>query len=139
MKRIILSIKPSFSSEIYEGNKMVELRKKVGHFFTENNLIYIYSSSPVKEITGHAVIKQIDNTTVIDIKKFLESACITEKLFDEYYKGHTHGVLIWLKDIVKYDNPLPLEKLKTIGFSAPQSFCYADDKFEQLLNEWLKK
>jgi len=136
MKHIILSIKPSFSNEIYNGQKKVELRKKIGHLFTINNRIYIYSSSPEKKISGHALIKKISEMPISDIKsQVISLACISENAFDDYYKGYSTGFVIWLKDIVKYEEPLPLEKLKNEGFTAPQSFCYVSDRICRLLRD----
>ena len=134
MNQIILSIKPQFSNEIYNGNKTLELRKRIGKNFIINNKIYIYSSSPEKKITGHAVIKKIDKMTTLQIKhNVIELACIKESDFDEYYNGHEYGFVIWLKDIVKYKRPLALNELRKVGFSPPQSFCYVNDQTENLL------
>jgi type I restriction enzyme S subunit len=136
MKQIILSIKPHFTSEIYNGNKPLELRKRIGKNFIINNKIYIYSSSPEKKITGHAFIKKIDKTEIQKIKdNVMELACITESDFDEYYNGHEYGFVIWLKDIVKYQNPLALNELRKVGFSPPQSFCYVNDQIESLIKD----
>jgi type I restriction enzyme S subunit len=134
MNQIILSIKPHFSNEIYNGNKPLELRKRIGKNFITNNKIYIYSSSPEKKITGHAEIKKIDKMTTLQIKhNFIELACITKKDFDEYYNCHEYGFVIWLKNIVKYQKPLALNDLKKVGFTPPQSFCYVNEQTEKLL------
>ena len=136
MNQIILSIKPYFSNEIYDGNKPLELRKKIGKNFVINNKIYIYSSSPEKKITGHAVIKKIDKMTVLQIKhNVIQLACITENDFNEYYKGHEYGFVVWLKNIVKYKKPLALNDLKKVGFTPPQSFCYVNKQTEKLLKD----
>lgn len=134
MNQIILSIRPHFSNEIYNGNKPLELRKRIGKNFIINSKIYIYSSNPEKKITGHAFIKNIDKMKIQKIKdNVMELACIKESDFDEYYNGHEYGFVIWLKDIVKYKRPLALNELRKVGFSPPQSFCYVNDQTENLL------
>ena len=128
MKDIILSIKPCFTREIYKGFKKVELRKKVGHHFEVGSLIYIYSSSPVKKITGYAYIQKLEKLTVENIRnQYLTLACISSESFDEYYCGSIKGFVIWLEGVVEYRNGPALEERKQVGFSAPQSFCYVTD------------
>ncbi|SFM58763.1 hypothetical protein [Nitrosomonas communis] len=135
---IIISIKPCFSNEIYSGKKSVELRKHVGRSFINNSKMYIYSSSPNQEISGHAFIKSVQILPVLEIRrKYLTEACISPDTFDRYYSGHQKGVLIWLKGVVKYQNPITLAQLKSNGFTAPQSFCYVTGEVKELLESTL--
>lgn len=136
MEEIILSIKPCFSTEIYRGNKPVELRKRIGKAFTPGAKLYIYSSSPQKSISGHAFIREIETLPVSQIKeKHLAAACISAQDFDNYYLGHNSGVLIWLRDVVKYTKELPFSRLKEKDFTAPQSFCYVSSTIRPMLEE----
>lgn len=136
MEEIILSIKPHFSSEIYSGNKSVELRKRVGSKFISNAKVYIYSSSPERKISGHAYIREIQTLSIRLIKlQYLNDACISESAFDKYYQGHEYGVLIWLHGVVKYESGISFVKLKERGFTAPQSFCYVQESIRPLLEE----
>lgn len=137
-KDIIISIKPCFSDEIYTGKKSVELRKRVGKSFANNGKVYIYSSSPNQNISGYAYIKEVQTLPVSEIrKKYLIEACISPIAFDDYYSGHQSGVLIWLKDVVKYQNAIPLARLRGKGFTAPQSFCYVPNTLKELLESTL--
>lgn len=133
---IILSIKPCFTNEIYQGNKPVELRKRIGNEFKAGAKLYIYSSSPQKAISGHALIHKIETLPISQIKEqYLEVACISAHAFDDYYRGHESGILIWLRDIVRYTTALPLAQLKKKGFTAPQSFCYVSSAIRPLLKD----
>lgn len=137
-KDIIISIKPCFSAEIYIGRKSVELRKRVGKSFANNGKVYIYSSSPNQNISGYAYIKEVQTLPVPEIRrKYLIEACISPIAFDDYYSGHQTGVLIWLKGVVKYQNPITLAQLKSQGFTAPQSFCYVPNTLKELLESTL--
>jgi predicted transcriptional regulator len=136
MNKIILSIKPCFTDKIYSGEKPVELRKRVGKLFTKGSRIYIYSSSPVKAITGYAEIDSVQSTSIAIIKKrSLSLACISEPDFDDYFEGKDSGVMIWLKNIKQYKSPLPLAQLRLLGFTPPQSFSYASPKLKEALLE----
>lgn len=136
MGNIILSIKPCFSDLIYDGSKTVELRKKVSNKFKPDEKIYIYSSSPVKKISGHTFIKEIQILPVSEIKKIhIESACISEVDFDYYYRNHEFGIILWLYNTKQYNIGIPLRILKNFGFHAPQSFCYVPEKIRHLLED----
>ena len=128
---IILSIKPCFSDQIYLLNKPLELRKKLGKYFTVGRTLYIYSSSPVKAITGSAEIEAIERLPVASIKRhYLKLACIGEVAFDSYYQGHDEGSILWLKNVKKFNNPIILEELRNYGFIPPQSFSYLKGDLE---------
>lgn len=100
--------------------------------------MYIYTSSPVQEISGYAYIREVQILPVHEIrKKYLTEACISLDTFDRYYNDHQQGALIWLKSVNKYQNPITLAQLKSKGFSAPQSFCYVPETLKELLESTL--
>lgn len=135
MKAIIISIKPKYVEKIYEGNKTIELRKSVGLSFIPNNKMYIYSSSPKKAITGHAYIDKIEQVSKNEIKQcYLDRIAISSDELENYLIDGKKGTMIWLKNIVEYQKPISLTKLKETGFTAPQSFCYASESITLLLN-----
>lgn len=135
---IILSIKPCFSDQIYMKNKPLELRKRLGKAFFIGTKVYIYSSSPVKAITGVAEINKIERLPVTKLKEhYLGLACISATDFDEYYKGHKEGYALWLTNINKFVRPITLEQLRQHDFTAPQSFCYMTEKLQKLLKDKL--
>lgn len=126
MKNIIISIKPKFCKEIYSGAKALELRKSIGNEFASGARMYIYESAPAKSVTGEAVIDKVSRLSIEDIKEqYLYAACIAESEFDKYYFGKSFGYVIFLREVKHYSSGIPLEKLKRLGFHAPQSFAYA--------------
>ncbi|MEX5686640.1 hypothetical protein [Pseudomonas silesiensis] len=125
MENVIISIKPVFCKAIYGGNKAVELRKSVGNGFVSGAKLYIYTSSPEKAITGEAVIERVQRLAVSDIKeRYLASACISERDFDQYYLGKEYGHVISLIDVRKYNVTASLGEMRKLGFHAPQSYSY---------------
>jgi len=91
---VLLSIKPKYANQIINGNKKYEFRKSL---FKNRDLdmVYIYSSSPVKRIVGAFSIKKI-------IEKHPEqlwSECkdfsgIDEDDFFCYFRGKEKGFAI---------------------------------------------
>lgn len=131
---IILSIKPCFSDQIYLLNKPLELRKRLGKYFTVGSTLYIYSSSPVKAITGTAEVEAVERLTVEFIKRnYLKLACIDEADFDRYYQGHNEGSILWLKNVRKFKKSIALDELRRYGFTPPQSFSYLKGDLEALV------
>ncbi len=57
--KILMSIKPKFVKQIFEGIKLFELRKKI--FRREVKTIIIYESSPTKKIVGEFIIDKINS------------------------------------------------------------------------------
>lgn len=131
---IILSIKPCFSDQIYLQNKPLELRKKIGKYFEMDRKIYIYTSSPIKAITGTAEIDSVERLPVAYIKEnYLELACIKEHDFNQYYSTHNEGAVIWLKNVIQFKKPICLAELRCYGFTPPQSFSYLKGELRTFL------
>ncbi|MNF89757.1 hypothetical protein D3C84_722950 [compost metagenome] len=129
MKNIILSIKPYFVEAILDGKKTIELRKRVGKLFIENNTVYIYSTSPVKAIVAEAKISHIDRICPSEIRNdILISAHVSKVYFDDYFKKSTQAYLIHLKDIRRLKHPINIDILRQLGVTPPQSFCYSESE-----------
>lgn len=133
---LILSIKPCFSNEIYSGRKVVELRKRLGKHFLPSAKMFIYTSSPIKAITGYVIIDKIERMKVADIKvNHLIDACIAEDDFDRYYQYAEFGSIIWIGSVVRFERQIQLSTLLKYNFTAPQSYCYVTDSIKQILDE----
>lgn len=137
MNKILLSVKPKYIKEILLGNKIIELRKRVGRSFLPDTEIYLYSSSPVKALVAKAHIKSVEK---VDINKIsdrkahiLQAACITERDFDDYFFGCEFAYLIHLEKVSPFKKIFILSELKTCGFTPPQSFCYVNEKLDRFL------
>ncbi|MBC2689794.1 hypothetical protein [Pseudomonas kielensis] len=127
MREIIISIKPHYSSLIFSGAKTVELRKKIGSEFRTGKQIYIYSSSPVKMLSGEATIAFTQTGSPTEIKALaIEKACISEEDYDAYFSHHKKAYAIHLTDVIEYERKIPLLSLRKAGITPPQSYCYAE-------------
>lgn len=132
---IVLSIKPQFTNLILDGKKTIEMRTKIGKKFVDGAKVIIYSSSPVKAIVATVKINKIQKLKKNEVtKQHLEQIHISEQFFNDYMKDKESCYLIEIKDINKLKYPIFLSELKSIGFTAPQSFCYANESVQKLVN-----
>jgi predicted transcriptional regulator len=121
--KVLLSIKPQFVEEIFNGNKKFEYRKNI---FRRKNIksVVIYSTMPVGKIVGEFDIEDIliDEPNSLWRKTKVHSG-VSKDLYDNYFMNKDKGYAIQIKSFKKYDIPIcPYEQYN--NFSAPQSFKY---------------
>lgn len=121
---VILSIKPKFVKEIFEGRKIFEYRKTI--FKKPVNKVYIYSSSPVCRIVGEFKIKSIITDTPENLwEETKEYSGITRLFFDSYFEGKRIAYALKIEDVVKYSEAIH-PNIIFDNFTAPQSFVYTE-------------
>lgn len=129
MKRaLFISVKPEFVEKIFNGTKTIELRKSIPKVEIDD-LIIIYSTSPVMSVIGTCRVKEI----IANKPTKLWHDCankmgIDRKRYFEYFDGKDIAVGIILKDIKRSKVEIPLSRLrlKFRGFHPPQTFRYFD-------------
>jgi len=133
---VVLSIKPKYSEPILEGVKTVELRRRFPTKVPAGTLAYIYSTSPMRAMTGIAEINGVSKVSLDEMwKNYSDVACITKDDFDSYFSGLDAGFVISLKNARPLRRAIGLAELRDrFQFEAPQSFIYA----KPLLREALK-
>jgi predicted transcriptional regulator len=122
---ILLSIKPKYVRSIIEGGKRYEFRKTI--FKNRGiDLIYIYSSSPVKKIVGTFEVGGILEDHPRDLwNNVKEFAGINDRDFFTYFEGKSRAFAIEIQNLQEFDEPInPYETMP--GFVPPQSYCYMD-------------
>lgn len=127
---VLLSIKPKYVEEILNGNKKYEFRKSIFKCKEELEMIYIYSSSPVKKIVGAFAIENIieDHPKVL-WEKFSEFSGINdEKEFFDYFGSKNKGFAIKIGELEVFKSPTD-PRILNPDFVPPQSFCYMDKNF----------
>jgi len=121
---VLLSIKPKYANQIINGNKRYEFRKSV---FKNRDLdmVYLYSSSPVKRIVGAFVIKDIiENHPKQLWNEYKDFSGVDEDDFFSYFRGKEKGFAIEIGEVKAFDPLNPKEHIH--DFVPPQSFCYTD-------------
>ncbi len=120
--RVLLSIKPEFAFQIFEGKKKFEFRKVI---FKNPNVktIVVYASSPVQRVIGEFDIDGIFSSNPSEIwMKTKEFSGISEAYFNEYFGNREIAHAIKIKNIRKYKNPLHL--MENFNVLPPQSYLY---------------
>lgn len=134
----VVSIKPEYATKIISGEKKVELRRRFPYGTVTGARLYIYASAPVQAVIGYATIQTVERISPNEIwSRYASVACIQRDDFLAYYGDLDLGFVLILADVVSLEIPISLATLKSeLGFSPPQSFAYADDKFKQVVLGW---
>ena len=101
--KVLLSIKPEFVHEIFQGRKKYEYRKSI--FTRHVTKVLVYSTKPEGMIVGE----------------------FSKQYFDEYFEGRDTGYALQIENPVLYRKPVnPFEMFDS--FVAPQSFRYIRER-----------
>lgn len=123
---VILSIKPEFADAIFKGIKKVEFRKIL--FKKDVEKIFIYTSAPVKKITGYFTIDRIVKSSPRKLwEEFGDVGFIDEAEFFNYFGHKEMGFSICIEKVEKFSQSLDPYQIIN-GFVPPQSFRYHSGK-----------
>lgn len=121
--KVLLSIKPQFVAEIFNGNKKFEYRKAI---FKNKDVktIVIYATMPIGKIVGEFDIDHILEDSPFSIwEETKQYSGITEEFYDSYFNGRDKAFAIKIKSLKEYSEPIcPYTTYD--NFTAPQSFKY---------------
>lgn len=124
--KILLSIKPQYVEEIFNGSKLYEYRKTI---FKRKDVskVVVYSSSPVCKVVGEFDIDDILSDTPDNLwRNTSRYSGITEDFFREYFNGKQLAYAIKIRRIQRYSSPRKLQDLYP-GIVPPQSYRYVND------------
>lgn len=124
--KILLSIKPEFVAEIFNGTKEFEYRRSIFKNKMVNKVI-VYSTKPVGLIVGEFIIEKVlKDKPAILWEKTSEKSGITKAFFDDYFSGKEIGFALKITSAKLYTKPInPTDLIES--FVAPQSFRYLDE------------
>lgn len=133
---VVFSIHPGHADKILRGEKTVELRRKFTEEFEPGGLAMIYSTSPIKALTGVAKIRDVQRLKLPTLwKEHREKFCVRKNDFDTYFAGLERGYAIHLNEAQPLPRPIHLDELRVrCGFAPPQSFQYASASLRGLVN-----
>lgn len=120
--KVLLSIKPKFAKQIFDGSKKFEYRKAI---FKNQGIktVVVYASSPIQKVIGEFEIDFIINDSIAALwKKTKYSAGIDEDYFYQYFSEREIGYAIKIKKTKKYRKPLCIKE--DFNLTPPQSFIY---------------
>jgi len=125
-KVILLSIRPKYAEKIFNGTKRVELRRVMPNL-KEGDTIFVYVSSPVKELRGHFEVEKVVKKPIDKLwLQVKQDIGITEEEFYEYYTGVEYGFGIYLRAPASIRSPISLDRLRKLwkNFHPPQNYRY---------------
>lgn len=124
---LILSLKPTYADLVFSGLKKAELRRRLSAQVA-NRDVFIYVSSPVKQLRGGFRVGQVWSGSPEDIWKMVSHvAGVSRSVFDDYYEGTKIAHALEIMDVWEYAKPRPLDSLRESfdGFVVPQSYRFA--------------
>lgn len=124
--KVLLSIKPEFVHEIFQGRKKFEYRKSI--FSKHVTKVIVYSTKPEGMIVGEFSIKSILQYEPKELwKKTHNESGISKQFFDEYFEGRDKGYALQIENPILYEEPIDPFKIFDV-FVAPQSFRYIKEE-----------
>ena len=120
---VLLSIKPKYAELIKSGLKKYEFRRKIFNKATGCR-VFIYSTSPVKKITGAfdaSIVHQGSPYRIWDM--FGVYSGLSEEEFFQYFRGSEIAYAIEIRNLVIFEKPHDPSKY-FLEFKPPQSYRY---------------
>ncbi|MGQ9647333.1 MAG: hypothetical protein ACUVWO_12445 [Thermodesulfobacteriota bacterium] len=120
---VLLSIKPKYAELIKSGLKKYEFRRKIFKK-TGHSKVFIYSTSPVKKITGvfdASIIHQDSPYRIWDM--FGAYSGLSEEEFFKYFRGREIAYAIEIRNLVAFKEPWDPSNY-FLKFNPPQSYRY---------------
>ena len=127
--KILLSIKPEFVEQIFNGNKRFEYRKNI---FSKKEVhsVIIYSTMPVGMIVGEFEISKILEDTPEKIwEDTEEQSGITKSFYDSYFENRDKAYALKIGKLKIYKAPINPYKIFD-NFIPPQSFRYLQEDIQ---------
>lgn len=121
MYNMLISIKPEYVENIFNGSKKYEYRKI--RCKQDIDKIIIYSTYPIMKVVGEAKVEKILEDSPDRIwEKTKKYSGIDLNFYQKYFKDRSKAISYKLTNIKKYDSP---KELSSYGIkAAPQSFVY---------------
>lgn len=121
MYNMLISIKPEYVENIFNGSKKYEYRKI--RCKRDIDKIIIYSTYPIMKVVGEAKVEKILEDSPDRIwEKTKKYSGIDLNFYQKYFKDRSKAIAYKLTNIKKYDSP---KELSSYGIkAAPQSFVY---------------
>src|SRR5450755_4678768 len=121
---ILISLRADHSSNVLEGRKTVELRRRPMRV-APGTRVWIYAKSPQARIEGLAVVGAIHECPLEELwSLYGDEVAITHTAFDEYMAGTKKGCAIIFSSVIRLTRSISLDEIRTrVGkFQPPQFF-----------------
>ena len=132
----LFSIKDEYGKKIYSNEKKVELRRQDIRI-RNNEKCLIYTTSPVKKITGYFIVKEKVRLPIKQLwMKTKDIAGVTKEQFMTYFKDCIEGTAIYFKHVKKFINGLSLDDMRLLiqDFRPPQSYYNLNESVYNIIH-----
>ena len=123
---LLLSMKPEYAEQIFNGSKTVELRKRRPTIDKEDR-VFVYVTSPVQAIVGWFRSEKVLVSSPESLWPMVRGRCgLSAREYRCYFQGASCAVGIFVARTAKRDVPVTLSRIRTTyaGFRPPQGFHY---------------
>ncbi|MFA5838219.1 MAG: hypothetical protein WC837_14835 [Bellilinea sp.] len=119
--RVLLSIKPEYALQIFDGIKKYEYRRVI--FKKPVEKIIVYASSPVQLVIGEFQIDELISTSIDELwEQTQEYSGISKEYYYRYFSNVDEGYAIKIGEVKRYATPKTIQEV--FGINPPQSFAY---------------
>lgn len=132
----LLSIKPEFAEKILAGEKQYEFRRTTFRDAESVDCVYLYASSPVKQIVGAFTIQRVVEATPTELWELFgdQSGIEKRERFIDYFEGVETGYAIETDAVHRFRSPIDPNEMFD-EFVPPVSFHYLDRHAESRLQQ----
>ena len=138
---LIISLKPCYADMVFEGLKKVELRRRIASQIS-NRDVFIYVSSPVRELRGGFRVGQVWEGSPEDVWNIVaDLSTINRREFDAYFQGQAVAYALEVTNVWEYESPVGLSWLRDLfdDFVVPQSWRYAKSEEHEAFQRMNRK
>ena len=135
LRPLIISLKPCYADLVFDGLKKAELRRRIASQLNDRD-VYIYVSSPVRELRGGFKVGQVWEGTPDEVWHHVAGlATVNRQEFDAYFHGRVVAYALEVTDVWEYERPVNLNWLRNRfdDFVVPQSWRYAKPPEDETL------
>lgn len=119
---IMLSVSPRYARSILAGVKGVELRRRAPRI-GRGTRAWLYSTLPVGQVVAVLTIDEVVEAPIADLwRRYGAHAAITQKDFDAYFAGQSHGAALIIRDVQALKTPVSLSEIREGGAFQPPQF-----------------
>ena len=125
----LFSIHPIYIRKIFQLSKKVELRNRRIHSLSRGDRLWLYSTSPEKQLAGTAIVQHLIIDTPNAIwKKYRNELGLSINEFHAYTGFRAAVTAIKLTCVEQFERPLPLSEIRNRlpKFSPPQFYAKLD-------------
>lgn len=132
----LLAIKPEFAKKILAGEKEVEFRRTTFRDPGSIDRVYLYASSPSKQIVGRFAIQRIVEAAPEELWELYgeQSGIDDRERFMEYFDGTEIGYGIRIESAERLEKPLDPNEVFD-EFVPPVSFNYLASEKEATIED----